>query len=360
MDNKVAIISGSKGQDASYLADLLLEKNYKVVTIDRRTSSADYSNIQHLLENRNYILEQGDITDSGSLTRIVQKYQPNEFYNLAAQSFVGASWDQASATCQVNFVGVCNCLEAIRLFAPKCKFYQASTSEVYGDVVTETQNEDTPARPRSPYAAAKYGAESLIKVYRDSYDIFACYARCFNHESPRRGKEFVTRKITSWIGDSFKAVDPFIVDFAREIHPEIKSYNVVLRTEKAMLMGLEKGIIQPLRLGNIDVKRDWTHAKDMVRGMWMMLQNSTPEDFVLASGQTRSVSEFLSLAFGYIGIEDWKTFVVIDPKFYRPADVKILCGDYSRAKEKLGWEPQISFANLVYEMVDNDIGDKNE
>jgi GDPmannose 4,6-dehydratase len=353
--NKTALISGSKGQDASYLADLLLEKGYNVVSIDRRSSSPNYTNIQHLLKNPNYTIEQGDITDFGSVCRIVNKYKPDEFYNLAAQSFVGSSWDQAVATCNINFTGVCNCLEAVRLVHPGCRFYQASTSEVYGDVLDNKQSENTPARPRSPYAAAKHGAESLVKVYRDSYNMFACFGRLFNHESPRRGKEFVTRKITKWIGDSFKLVDEHVYDFVVESNPNYKSELAVMRTEKAFETALEKGIIDKLKLGNLDASRDWTHAKDMVRGMWMMLQQETPDDYVLASGKTWTIRQFLDKAFGVLDIQDWSKFVEIDPKFYRPADVALLCGDYTKAKEKMGWEPQISFDDLVLEMVNHDI-----
>jgi GDPmannose 4,6-dehydratase len=353
--DKTAIITGIKGQDASYLSELLLDKGYKVIGVDRRSSSADYSNIQHLIGNPNFIIEQGDITDASSISRIVAKHQPDEFYSLAAQSFVGASWDQPSVTCEVNFTGVCNCLEAVRLFAPQCRFFQASTSEVYGDVLNNSQDEETPARPRSPYAAAKYGAESLIKVYRDSYGLFACYARSFNHESPRRGKEFVTRKITNWIGESFQKVEEKLPEIIKQIYPD-EPNSMFIDVEEGFTAALNNGDIKQLKLGNLDAKRDWTHAKDIVRGMWMMLQQPIPDDYVLGSGETRSVRAFLDSAFGFIGIHEWDKFVSIDSKFYRPADVALLCANPIKANTKLGWYPEIQFEELVEQMVKNDIG----
>lgn len=358
MSQKIALISGARGQDASYLAELLLEKGYKVVATERRSSSPNYSNIKHLIDNTNYILEEGDITDFGSVARLLEKYKPDEFYNLAAQSFVAASWNQPIATCEIDFVGVCNCLEAVRLFSPKTKFFQASTSEVYGDVLSDMQDEDTPARPRSPYAAAKYGAEGLIKVYRDSYGIFACFARSFNHESPRRGKQFVTRKITNWIGESFKKVDLFITKEGKKYSNNnmTKFFNV----QEAFELAIKQGYLNPLRLGNLEAKRDWTHAKDIVRGMWLMLQQEKPDDYVLASGKTRSIKEFLHSAAYHAGLYNWEPLVVQDEKFYRPADVNLLCGSYAKAKKNLGWEPEISFNQLVKEMVETDLTDDRD
>lgn len=340
---KTAVITGIRGQDGSYLSDLLIEKGYRVVGMERRSSSPDYSNIQHLLDNPNFILEQGDVTDFGSITRILMQYKPEEFYNLAAQSFVGACWDQALATSEINFQGVANCLESIRLVSPSTKFFQASTSEVYGDVQCDLQDENTPARPRSPYGASKYGAESMVKVYRDSYGLFACFARSFNHESPRRGKQFVTRKITSNIGEMVnKTCDHFYKERA------LLDYNEVLKT------GVIQGIISPIKLGNLDAKRDWSHAKDIVRGIWMMMQQPEPDDFVLSSGTTRSIKEFLTEAFGVMSVEDWTDLVEVDPKFYRPAEVNLLCGDCTKARTKLGWKPKIVFSELVAEMVYKD------
>jgi GDPmannose 4,6-dehydratase len=340
--SKVALISGCRGQDASYLSKLLLSKGYKVVGLERRVSSPDYTSIQECLDNPNFTLEQGDITDFGSLTRLLKQYQPDEFYNLAAQSFVGSSWDQSVVTCEINFLGVCNCLEAIRLISPKTKFYQASTSEVYGDVLTSTQNEETLARPRSPYAASKYAAESLIKVSRDSYGTFACFARCFNHESKFRPKQFVTRKITSAIGDMLRSIENGISSFGSFDNQSLFEY------------ALSQDVIRPIRLGNIDACRDFSHASDMVYGMWLMLQQEKPDDFVFASGTTRSIREFLDAAFLEVGVVDWSSLVVIDPAFYRPADVNVLCGDATKARQKLGWEPQVTFHSLVKEMIDYD------
>ncbi len=343
---KTAIITGARGQDASYLAELLLEKEYKVVGVERRSSSPDYSNIAHLLNNENYILEQGDITDFGSIARILKIHKPNEFYNLAAQSFVGASWDQPSVTCSINFDAVCNCLEAIRLHSTGVKFFQASTSEVYGDVITNVQDENTPARPRSAYGAAKYGSESLVKVYRDSYGIFACFARSFNHESPRRGKQFVTRKITSAIGDMCKKINSEMYSLVgSDVNIDQSAFNHCLK----------EGIISPIHLGNLDAKRDWSHAKDIVRGMYMMLQHDMPDDFVFASGTTRSIREFLDAAFNAVGVSDWSKLVVIDQRLFRPAEVNLLCGDYSKAKAELGWEPEITFEELVQSMIERDV-----
>ncbi|MFA5758806.1 MAG: GDP-mannose 4,6-dehydratase [Clostridia bacterium] len=340
MDKAVAVITGARGQDASYLADLLLKEGYVVVGFDRRSSMPDYTNIQHLLKNEDYRLVAGDLTDFGSIARVVQEYQPREFYNLAAQSYVGASWDQPLATCEVNFNGVAHCLEAIRLFSKETRFFQASTSEVYGDALTDDkQDEHTAARPGSPYRSAKYGAESLVKVYRDSYGLFACFARSFNHESERRSKNFVTRKITAYVGELYQAT--------KDVQDEDRL--------NAAIQCLARGTLQQLSLGNIYAKRDWTHASDIVRGMWHMLNRQTPDDFVLASGQTHSVSEFLDVAFDLVGIKDWSLLVNIDKKLFRPADVHFLCGDASRAKEMLNWEPTISFYDLVERMVWHDV-----
>lgn len=358
---KTAVITGIRGQDSSYLAELLLDKGYKVVGLERRSSSPDYSNIEHLLDE--LIIEQGDITDFGSLIRILKTHQPDEFYNLAAQSFVGAAWDQALATCNINFDGTCNCLEAIRLMSPQTRFFQASTSEVYGDVQGKIQDEDTPARPRSPYAAAKYGAESLVKVYRESYSIFACFARSFNHESPRRGKQFVTRKITSNIGHMYKTLTEKMGTINNQFYvpldlPANANGSLVIAnmdTEQAFNYGLNKSLIQPIHLGNLDAQRDWSHAKDIVRGMWLMLQQDSPDDFVFASGHTRSVRNFVDAAFKVVGVNNWEKFVTVDEKLYRPADVNLLCGNPRKAKEALGWEPEIPFENLVSEMVWHDI-----
>lgn len=338
---KTAVITGIRGQDSSYLAELLLEKGYTVVGVARRIGGNENDeNIRHI--KNQMVMEQGDLTDFGSMARIVKEYKPDEFYNLGAQSFVGSSWSEPVSTCQINFIGPCNCLEAIRLFNPATKFFQASTSEVYGDVISDSQNEQTAARPRSPYAASKYGAESLVKVFRESYNLFACYARSFNHESPRRPKQFVTRKITSGIANMVRSI------------PNNKSGKVEDLLKQCVL---EKRI-EPIRLGNLDASRDWSHAKDIVRGIHQMMQLDSPEDFVFASGETRSIRNFLDTAFGIVGVEDWSDLVVVDPKFFRPAEVAILKGDCSKAIEKLGWKPEISFNELVVEMLERDLDGK--
>jgi GDPmannose 4,6-dehydratase len=350
--HKIAVLTGARGQDASYLAELLLSKGYKVVAMERRSSSPDYSNIKHLFDNPNYILEQGDVTDFGSIARVLKQYKPNEFYNLAAQSFVAASWDQSIATCDVNFTGVCNCLEAIRLISPRTKFLQASTSEVYGDVIVDKQDEDTIPRPRSPYGAAKFGAESLVKVYKESYGLFACFSRSFNHESPRRGKQFVTRKVTDWIGRSFNQAENAF--FAPEVYDEIAPDSVI-PVQTVFELALKNKAITPLKLGNLKARRDWMDARDTVYGMYLMLQQDTPDDYVFASGTTRTIKELLDAAFSVIGITDWKPFVETDQKLYRPAEVDLLCGNAAKAETNLGWKITIPFDQMIKEMVSNDI-----
>lgn len=693
---KTAIITGSCGQDGSYLAELLLEKGYRVIAVERRVSSREYPNTKHLLTNANYIVEDGDVTDFGSMARLVKEYLPDEMYQLAAQSFVAASWTSPLATAEINYNGVANCLEAVRLFSPKTKFYQASTSEQFGDFTDKNKklNEDSPCNPRSPYAAAKHGAEGLVKVYRDSYNIFACAGRLFNHESvpknspimikddrgmidihpiedifksenhvhegilekfigqsvwngenwtkiikgtayrdqkkpmrmiqtvsscyeatldhvafddndneiatkdikvgdlvfktqypedinslcsdiglarffgfvvgdghvsedgnsirltgankeslisiadivksrfgwnfkvktygpggydgcvtdvwqldiyvdsnwgkwlrsqlytnkssekripyfilnaskevkqsffdgyyladgrnvgseryhykgfttnsatlclgllyifksfssqvpkvkceykdgaryyvtqfrtpekttrgnhrkkplnkvvktietasvdgyfydiqtesqtfatgpnlfkihnsPRRGKQFVTRKVTDYIGRSFNLVDKFVKENLKPINGE----TLVLDAQTAFEKALEAGVIEPLAMGNLESMRDWAHAKDMVRGMWLMLQQEVPDDYVLATGRSVSIKEFLDMAFGFIGVSDWSKFITVDEKFLRPAEVSYLCGDATKAKEKLGWTPEITLEALIEEMISNDI-----
>lgn len=346
-NNYICVISGILGQLASYLATLLLSKGYKVVGIQRRSSSPDYTNILSLIDNPNFTIEQGDVTDFGSIARIVDQYKPDEFYNLAAQSFVSASWTQPIATCEVDFMGVCNCLEAIRLFSPKTKFLQNGSSERFGDVTSSIQNENTECRPRSPYAAAKCGAEYLVKVYKESYNLFACNSICFNFESKFRGKEFVTRKITNWIGINFGIVEKFIL--------ERLAQNMSITTEDAFKFALTRGAITPLKLGNLDASRDWSHASDIANGIWLMLQQESPDTFLFASGKTRTIKEFLTAAFNDIGVSDWTPYVQVDPKFYRPAEVNLLCGDSLKAKTLLKWNPVITFEALVKEMVQNDI-----
>jgi len=317
-ERKCAIITGATGQDASYLADLLLEKNYKVVGISRRRSGGGDWRIKHLYDHPDYIYEQGDITDSGSITRIVRKYQPDEFYNLAAQSHVGISFKEPYHTGMVTGLGVAVCLEALRNEKPDTRFYQASSSEMFGKVKETPQREDTPFYPRSPYGVAKVYGYWLTRNYRDSYNMFAANGILFNHESPRRGLEFVTRKITDGIAQIYT------------------------------------GHSDKLSLGNLDSKRDWGHAKDYMEAAWLMLQQDAPDDFVISTGATHSIRDLLDAAFEYVGL-DWTEYVVQDPRFMRPAEVDLLLGDSTKAKEVLGWKPHYDFKSLVEDMVDADL-----
>ena len=327
--NKVAIITGATGQDGSYLSELLLSKGYTVIGLRRRSSSEKgLERIQHLLNNNNFKLVEADITDSGCVNNLIRDYMPTEVYNLAAQSHVGTSFKQPLYTTQVNIEGPLNFLEAIRLLSPTTKFYQASTSEMFGknyDMFggTKYQQETTPFVPQSPYAVAKLAAHEMVRIYRDSYDLFACCGILFNHESERRGENFVTRKITKWIGE-------FVASGQDEDFPA-------------------------LRLGNLDAHRDWGHAQDYVEAMYMMLQQDEPEDYVIATSETHSVREFLTEAFNEIGISNLEPYVVIDPEFYRPCEVDWLLGHTGKARQQLGWRPKVSFPELVQRMVRSDI-----
>ena len=316
---KTALITGVNGMDGSHLADLLLTKGYKVWGMERRTSQRNRVNTAHLANDDNFNFIDGDLTDQNSLLRALQKSDPDEVYNLAAQSFVGVSWDIPESTGDVNALGCLRILEAIREYNPKIKFYQACTSEMYGKMVENPANENTPFYPRSPYGVAKLYAYWITKNYRESYNMFACSGILFNHESERRGIEFVTRKIT---------------DGVARIH---------------------LGLADTISLGNLDSKRDWGYAPDYVEGMWKMLQQDQPEDFVLATGDDYSIRDFLDLAFDAIGIESWESYVVIDPRFYRPAEIDVLRGDYTKAKDILGWNPKVKLKEMVTKMVVNDL-----
>lgn len=313
---KTAVITGITGQDGSYLADLLLEKGYKVVGIVRRLSTPNMERISHL--EGKIELAQGDLMDQSSFMEIFDKHKPHEIYNLAAQSFVPTSFGQPLLTGEVTGLGVARVLEAMRLVCPKARFYQASSSEMYGKVVETPQKETTRFHPRSPYAVAKAYGHYITLNYRESYDMYACSGILFNHESPRRGIEFVTRKIT----------------------------DAVAR--------IKLGLAKELRLGNLDARRDWGFAGDYVRAMWLMLQQDHAEDFVVGTGETHSVREFVELAFGHVGL-DWKKYVIVDPKFYRPAEVDLLLSDPTHAKTKLGWTPEVNLEGLVRMMVDADL-----
>jgi len=316
MAEKKALITGITGQDGSYLSELLLEKGYRVYGMVRRASVERFERIEHIKER--LTLVQGDLTDQSSLDEAVKTIQPDEVYNLAAQSFVPTSWNQPTLTGEVTGIGATRILEAVRKIKPDARFYQASSSEMFGKVREVPQNELTPFHPRSPYGVAKVYGHFITVNYRESYSLFACSGILFNHESPRRGLEFVTRKIT----------------------------NGVAR--------IKLGLANELRLGNLDAKRDWGYAGDYVEAMWLMLQQDSAEDYVVATGETHSVQEFVEAAFGHAGL-DWKKYVVIDPKFIRPAEVDLLVGDASKAKKRLGWRQKVSFHELVKMMVDEDI-----
>jgi GDPmannose 4,6-dehydratase len=316
-DKRSAIITGICGMDGSHLAEFLLEKDYKVYGLKRRTSNNSLECAAHL-ENDIEIVE-GDLLDLPSLLSLTKLVRADEFYNLASQSHVGTSFTQPLYTAQCTGLGVLNCLEAIRESGIHTRFYQASTSELFGGQSGETFcNEETPFHPRSPYGVAKLYGYWITVNYREAYKLFACNGLLFNHESPRRGPNFVTRKIT-------------------------------LGAAK-----IKKGLQEKLYLGNLKAKRDWGHAKDFVRGMWMMLNHNQPDDYVLATGKTHTVEEFCYLAFEYLNL-NWRDYVEVDPQFYRPAEVDILLGDYSKAKDILGWQPEISFEDLVKEMVSHDL-----
>ena len=322
---KTAIITGITGQDGSYLSELLLAKEYNVIACHRRSSTNNLNRINHLLSNPRYKLTEFDLTDPSGVTQTVNKYQADEFYNLAAQSHVGTSFKQPSTTFEINTIGVTNILEAIRHHSPHTKLYQASTSEMFGRNYSSEkdgkkyQNECTEMLPQSPYGVAKLASHNMVEIYRSAYGLFGCCGILFNHESSRRGENFVTRKITKYIG--------------RLARGEAK---------------------EPLKLGNLDAHRDWGHAKDYVRAMWMMLQQEQPQDFVIATGETHSVKEFLDLAFKSVQLNA-DNHVEIDPDLFRPAEVDYLCGDPTLAKEKLGWEPEMSFTDLIDDMVKSDV-----
>lgn len=318
---KNALITGITGQDGSYLAELLISKGYKVYGLKRRTATPNYGNIQHILDKVELI--PGDLTDMPSLLNAIKISDPDEVYNLAAQSFVGESWGQANYTGQVTALGAANMLEAVRLVKPDARFYQASSSEMFGKVLETPQTETTPFYPRSPYGAAKVYGHWMTVNYRESYGMFACSGILFNHESPRRGLDFVTRKITDAVA-------------------KIK-------------LGKQK----ELRLGNLEAKRDWGFAGDYVEAMWLMLQQDIPDDYVIATGETHTVKEFVEIAFKYAGL-DWRKYVIQDPKFMRPAEVDLLLGDPEKAKKKLNWKPRISFEKLVTMLVDYDLQRNSE
>jgi GDPmannose 4,6-dehydratase len=316
VSQKTALITGITGQDGSFLAELLLQKGYRVVGMTRRSSTDVHERIVHIVDDIEFV--SGDLLDQSSITAIVSAVQPDEIYNLAAQSFVPTSWTQPVLTGEFTALGVTRVLESVRSVNPKIKFYQASSSEMFGKVQATPQNEATPFYPRSPYGVAKVYGHWITINYRESYDLFAVSGILFNHESERRGKEFVTRKIS------------------------------------AAVARIKRGLQKELRLGNLDAKRDWGFAGDYVRAIWMMLQQDTADDFVIATGRTHAVRDFVRLAFAAVDL-DWERYVVVDPRFYRPAEVDHLVGDCSKARAVLGWEPEMTFEALVERMVRVDL-----
>ena len=347
---KKVLITGVTGQDGSYMADFLLEStDHEIYGMVRRTSTKNYKNIEHLLSNPRFKIVTGDLSDSQSIDNFIREIKPDYFINLAAQSFVGASWQIPEQTFDIDAIGVIRCLEGVRKHVPNCRFYNAGSSEELGDVDYSPQDENHPLKPRSPYGAAKAAARHIVKVYRESYNLFAIQGLLYNHESERRGEEFVTRKITK----------------------------NVARIKEAINNGLK---FEPIELGNINVQRDWSHAKDFVKGIWLMLNQSEPKEYILASGEMHSVKEFVEKAFLCSGIDSfhWEgeglnerlvmnnfvleefpisssVLVKINPIFYRPAEVNLLLGDPKKAKDELEWSPEINFEKLVKEMVEKDL-----
>src|SRR3990172_3272910 len=311
-----AIITGITGQDGSYLAELLLKKGYRVIGVARRSSTVNYERIQHIVDDITIV--QGDLQDQGSLLSLIEEHAPTEVYNLAAQSFVPTSWNQPALTGDVTAIGVTRILEAIRVFNPKIRFYQASSSEMFGKVLEVPQKEDTPFYPRSPYGVAKVYGHWITVNYRESFNMFATSGILFNHESPRRGMEFVTRKISDAVAK------------------------------------IKLGMAKELRLGNLESQRDWGFAGDYVEAMWLMLQQDHPDNYVIGTGESHSVREFCEIAFSHADL-DYKEYVVMDEKFYRPAEVDLLISDPSKARAQLKWELSVSFKELVKMMVDSDL-----
>jgi GDPmannose 4,6-dehydratase len=354
MKNRNAVIFGVTGQDGSYLSELLLDKGYSVVGVYRRSSVDTTCRISHLSDDVNFTLVCGDVADSGSVSSIITKYQPDECYNLAAQSHVGVSFEQPELTFRTNAIGVLNILEAIRNHSPVTRFYQASTSEMFGDNYTEDgeekyQDEYTSLAPRSPYAVAKVAGHNLVHTYRESYGLHGSCGILFNHESERRGENFVTRKITKYVAALKVALDRTGGN-SSEIKSSVIKEIIYWQGNDGATYSLPH-----LELGNLDSHRDWGHAEDYVRAMWLMLQQDNPSDYVIATGETYKVRDFLDAAFSHAGINDWSDIVVINPEFFRPAEVEYLRGKPDSAEDVLGWERKISFAQLAQRMVDSDI-----
>jgi GDPmannose 4,6-dehydratase len=316
---KTAFVTGMTGQDGPYLAKLLVEKGYQVYGLVKRYSNPNLDNIKWLGIENDIELVTGDITDENSMNHLIRSLQPKEFYNLAAQSFVGISWDLNKLTTEVNSMGPLNILNAIKTHSPNTKFYQASTSEMFGNATTAQQDENTPFTPRSPYGVSKLYAHWMTVNFRESYSLYACSGVLFNHESPLRGREFVTRKVT----------------------------DAVAR--------IKLGLQQDVTLGNLDARRDWGFAGDFVEAMWLMLQQDEARDYVIGTGQQNTIGELCQIAFEHVGITDWQSLVKSDPRFKRPAELYSLCGDSTKAQELLGWKPKTTFRQMICDMVDADL-----
>lgn len=377
---KTAVIFGITGMDGSYLADLLLSKNYKVVGVKRRSSSDNKERIRHLKEDKNYRTLEGDLTDYASLVQVFKSVpEVNEVYNLAAQSHVGTSFKQPGLTWDVTGKGCMNILQClVDLDMKHVKFYQASSSEMFGAAYSEEhlpyvnhgcgripegsptlvrmgikdgmrkfQDENTKFLPQSPYAISKCAAHMSVRLYREAYGIHGSCGILFNHEGARRGENFVTRKITKWLGECHR----FLID-----NHDSTVADLVFSEDHIIASNCRR--FSKLRLGNLDAQRDWGHAKDYVRAMWMMLQQENPDDYVICTGETRTVREFLDVAFAELKVKDWSNYVVVDPEFYRPAEVDFLLGDCAKATKVLGWKPEFTFEQLVEEMVNNDLHEK--
>ena len=380
---KKALVTGVTGQDGSYLVELLLEKNYEVVGLKRRTSTNTEDRISHI-NSKDFSIVECEISDSGSVYSVVEKHQPHEVYNLAAQSHVKTSFDQADYTFQVNTIGVINFLEAIKRFSPSARFYQASTSEMFGKnydtyipMIADAkhspvepvkfQDEDTVFQPQSPYAAAKLASHNLVRIYREGYGLFGCCGILFNHESERRGEHFVTRKITKWIGEFLRwekenSQNIPLKDLAGEDIPRfaISEETIAMPGQRMFIDMMRTPSFPKLRLGNVDTYRDWGHAKDYVNAMWLMMQQDDPEDYVISTGETYSVRDFLRIAFEHAGLGNYEAYFVIDPEFYRPAEVEYLRGNPSKAEDKLGWQREVNFIELVRRMVESDINNESQ
>jgi len=373
------LVFGATGQTGSYLSELLIERGYKVIGVSRRSSTNNTQRLSSLLENSNFELVEGDVTDCFCIANLLAVYKPTQVYNMAAQSHVATSFKQPALTWDITAGGCLNILEAIRTVSPTTRFYQASSSEMFGKNFSKKyrasrklgliakgpievahleceefkyQDENTAFMPQSPYAIAKLAAHHLVRNYRESYGIFACSGILFNHESPRRGEQFVTRKITKWIGDFInwtevqkKSLDGF--------EYQLSDNDNVLSTKNHDLALVPT--FPKLRLGNLDAKRDWGHAKDYANAIVMMMHGETPDDYVVSTQETHTVREFLELAFAHAGLGDYKDYVVVDQKFFRPAEVDFLLGDSSKIRKTLEWSPETSFQELVKQMVDSDI-----